>query len=1013
MALDISAREYTTIKEAAGPLIVVEGVEGVSYGEVVKVVTPEGEEKTGQVLEASRGLAVVQVFEGTSGIDTSRTRVRFTGDIMRISVAQDMVGRFFDGLGNPRDGGPEVIAEERLSIIGAAINPTARDYPREFIQTGISTIDGMNTLVRGQKLPIFSGAGMPHNALAAQIARQAKVLTTGEPFSVVFAAMGITHEEASFFIRDFERTGAIERIVAFINLADDPAIERVITPRMALTTAEFLAYEYDMHILVILTDMTNYCLDGSTEMIFGDGTIQRIGDFVESFFGGSPRFDLPTELAIQSWSGAKKKIGRIVSVQKVKAPDKMIELRTKGGTVIRCTADHKILTDTEEGKKMVEAGKIKKGDALYFRSCIELKNPWNPSYLELVVDSHVSMPGIYFHLTKEYEEELKASLKRRYGTLKEASERLGIKYAHLTDGRSGLTKEEFGKVWESVRGIEEVQITAGKRSLYLRNKEVDEDFLYALGLIASDGSLIENREEGIYRVDFSNRNRELMDTYVKIIEERFKGLHVRRFKNKAGVDIATIESILFFNLVKQLGLTEGVENTSLKPIFKLEEGLIAAFLRGYLDGDGSCRLLKSNSGRVVFTSKKEEVAKRIRQLLSRLGIRSRLVNRFSKGFKEGTTYDVVIGGRSDVMKFIERIGTRHPEKEKRLREIEEMYKSSCRIGDSTFDVAPQICGKLMRRLRERYNIAMKRITKETGFLSEVERGKKRACKEQFYEWVERIKEFIPGEDGILEEIEDLIQDDFYLDEVSETKEVDSGVEYVYDVTVVPNHNFVVENGLIVSNCEALREISAAREEVPGRRGYPGYMYTDLSTIYERAGRIKGRKGSITQIPILSMPDDDITHPIPDLTGYITEGQFVLSRDLHRRGIYPPVDVLPSLSRLMDEGIGPGRTREDHAGVSNQLYAGYAEGRDMRDLVAVVGEEALTSRDRKYLEFADVFEKRFVTQGKNEERSIEETLDIGWDLLATLPEGELKRIDEHIIKKYHPKYRARTRTAAAS
>ena len=472
MAVDISAREYTTIKEAAGPLIVVEGVEGVSYGEVVKVVTPEGEEKTGQVLEASRGLAVVQVFEGTSGIDTSRTRVRFTGDIMRISVAQDMVGRFFDGLGNPRDGGPEVIAEERLPIIGAAINPTARDYPREFIQTGISTIDGMNTLVRGQKLPIFSGAGMPHNALAAQIARQAKVLTTGEPFSVVFAAMGITHEEASFFIRDFERTGAIERIVAFINLADDPAIERVITPRMALTTAEFLAYEYDMHILVILTDMTNYC-------------------------------------------------------------------------------------------------------------------------------------------------------------------------------------------------------------------------------------------------------------------------------------------------------------------------------------------------------------------------------------------------------------------------------------------------------------------------------------------------------------------------------------------------------------EALREISAAREEVPGRRGYPGYMYTDLSTIYERAGRIRGRKGSITQIPILSMPDDDITHPIPDLTGYITEGQFVLSRDLHRRGIYPPVDVLPSLSRLMDEGIGPGRTREDHAGVSNQLYAGYAEGRDMRDLVAVVGEEALTSRDRKYLEFADVFEKRFVTQGKNEERSIEETLDIGWDLLATLPEGELKRIDEHIIKKYHPKYRARTRTAAAS
>jgi V/A-type H+-transporting ATPase subunit B len=465
MAIDTSACEYTTIKEAAGPLIVVEGVEGVMYGEVVRIVTPEGEEKNGQVLEARRGFAVIQVFEGTSGIDTAKTRVRFTGDIMRVSVSQDMVGRFFDGLGRPIDGGPEVIPEDRLPIIGAAINPTARAYPREFIQTGISTIDGMNTLVRGQKLPIFSGAGMPHNALAAQIARQAKVLTTGEPFSVVFAAMGITHEEASFFMHDFELTGAIERIVAFLNLADDPAIERVITPRMALTTAEYLAYEYDMHILVILTDMTNYC-------------------------------------------------------------------------------------------------------------------------------------------------------------------------------------------------------------------------------------------------------------------------------------------------------------------------------------------------------------------------------------------------------------------------------------------------------------------------------------------------------------------------------------------------------------EALREISAAREEVPGRRGYPGYMYTDLATNYERAGRIRGRKGSITQIPILSMPDDDITHPIPDLTGYITEGQFVLTRDLHRRGIYPPVDVLPSLSRLMNEGIGPGRTREDHSGVSNQLYAGYAEGRDMRDLVAVVGEEALTSRDKRYLEFADEFEKRFVTQGKNEDRSIEETLDLGWDLLTTLPEGELKRIDEHIIKKYHPNYRTK-------
>jgi V/A-type H+-transporting ATPase subunit B len=463
MKADIKTREYKTVKEVAGPLMVVEGVEGVAFGEVVRIRTGSGEERTGQVLESKVGLAVVQVFEGTSGIDTSETTVRFTGDTMKLTVSKDMVGRFFDGLGRPIDDGPEIISDTRLDINGASINPTARAFPDEFIQTGVSTIDGMNTLVRGQKLPIFSGAGMPHNELAAQIARQAKVLSSTEPFSVVFAAMGITSEEANFFMRDFERTGAMEQIVAFINLADDPAIERIITPRIALTTAEFLAFQCDMHVLVILTDMTNYC-------------------------------------------------------------------------------------------------------------------------------------------------------------------------------------------------------------------------------------------------------------------------------------------------------------------------------------------------------------------------------------------------------------------------------------------------------------------------------------------------------------------------------------------------------------EALREIAAAREEVPGRRGYPGYMYTDLAMSYERAGRIRGRKGSITQMPILSMPDDDITHPIPDLTGYITEGQFVLSRDLHRRGIYPAVDVLPSLSRLMNQGIGEGRTREDHSGVSDQCYAAYAEGRDVRNLVAVVGEEALTDRDKKFLAFADNFEKEFVVQGRDENRSIEETLDLGWKLLDILPEGELKRIDEEHIKKYHPKHR---------
>ncbi len=452
--------EYRTIREIKGPLLIVEGTKDVAYGEVVKIRGPDGKERLGQVLEAREDMAVVQVFEGTRGLDIRDTSVRFLGDTLKIGVSLEMLGRVFDGTGRPIDGGPEIIPEEMRDINGYPINPSAREYPREFIQTGISTIDGMNTLVRGQKLPIFSGSGMPHNEIAAQIARQAKLRGKGEKFAVVFVAMGITAEEANFFRQEFERTGALERTVLFLNLANDPAIERIVIPRMGLTAAEYLAYDKDMHVLVILTDMTNYC-------------------------------------------------------------------------------------------------------------------------------------------------------------------------------------------------------------------------------------------------------------------------------------------------------------------------------------------------------------------------------------------------------------------------------------------------------------------------------------------------------------------------------------------------------------EALREISAAREEVPGRRGYPGYMYTDLATIYERAGRIRGRKGSITQIPILTMPDDDMTHPIPDLTGYITEGQIVLSRSLHHRGIYPSINPLLSLSRLMKEGIGEGRTREDHAGVANQLYAAYAEGLRLRDLVAVVGEEALSEEDRILLRFADEFEEKFITQGRDEDRSIEDTLTIAWNLLALLPRTYLKKIDKKYIEKYLP------------
>lgn len=467
-------KEYTSVIEVKGPLIVIEGVEGVMYGEVVEIKTGDNKILHGQVLDSMENIAVVQVFEGTSGLDTKNTSVKFTGETMKIGVSKDMLGRVFNGIGKPIDGLPEIVPEKRIDINGSPINPSARQFPRDFIQTGVSAIDVLNTLVRGQKLPIFSGSGLPHNKLAAQIARQAKVLGKEESFAVVFGAMGITAEEAHFFKDEFKKTGALEKIVMFQNLADDPAIERIITPRLALTTAEYLAFEKDMHVLVILTDMTNYC-------------------------------------------------------------------------------------------------------------------------------------------------------------------------------------------------------------------------------------------------------------------------------------------------------------------------------------------------------------------------------------------------------------------------------------------------------------------------------------------------------------------------------------------------------------NALREISAAREEVPGRRGYPGYMYTDLSTIYERAGRIIGRKGTVTQIPILTMPDDDITHPIPDLTGYITEGQIVMGRALHMAGIYPPIDVLPCLSRLMNNGIGKGKTREDHKEVADQLYALYAEGRDLRDLVAVVGTEALSDREKRILKFADDFEKEFIGQEYTENRNIclrnennEEvakgigSLEKAWDLLSWMKPEELIKIKEDMIKKYYPK-----------
>ncbi len=453
-------KEYKTVSEVVGPLMVVEGVEGVKYEELVEIEIQTGEKRRGRVLEVNGDKAMIQLFEGSSGINLKNTSVRFLGRPLELGVSPDMIGRIFDGLGRPKDNGPKIIPEKKVDTNGVPINPVSRDYPDEFIQTGISCIDGLNTLVRGQKLPIFSGSGLPHNELAAQIARQANVLGSEEKFAVVFAAMGITFEEAQFFIDDFTRTGAIDRAVLFMNLADDPAIERIATPRMALTCAEYLAFEKDMHVLVILTDMTTYA-------------------------------------------------------------------------------------------------------------------------------------------------------------------------------------------------------------------------------------------------------------------------------------------------------------------------------------------------------------------------------------------------------------------------------------------------------------------------------------------------------------------------------------------------------------EALRETSAARKEVPGRRGYPGYLYTDLSTIYERAGRKRGHEGSVTLIPILTMPEDDKTHPIPDLTGYITEGQIILSRELYKRGLQPPINVVPSLSRLKDKGIGKGKTREDHADTMNQIYAAYTSGREARELSTILGESALSEADKAFAKFAEAFDKEYVNQGYHNNRRIIDTLDLGWELLKIIPRSELKRIRDEYLDKYLP------------
>lgn len=990
-------KEYLQIAEVAGPIMVVEAVSAVAYAELVEIELPNGELRRGQVLEVDRDKAVVQLFEGASGLNLDKSRVRFLGKVMELGVSSDMLGRVFSGAGRPRDGSPEIIPEKRVSVLGEPINPYSRDYPREFIQTGISVIDGLNTLVRGQKLPIFSGAGLPHHRIAAQIARQAKVLGKEEEFAIVFGAMGITFEEADFFQTDLRNTGALERAVLFINLADEPVVERILTPRVVLTAAEFLAFEKGMHVLVILNDMTNYCLEGSSEIILEDGTIQPIGEFAK----------IPLSPSALSWDGTKLETGRIRRVWRIRSPATLLRIRTRSGAELRLTKDHKILVDTSEGPQMIPAEQLRVGDEIYAARQIDISRPWHPNILELLATSDSTF---FIHMRNGLINEL---LGEKFGTIKRACQALGLNYSRLSEisARRCYTVGDLLTISRAVgvdlaylsRGIE--RITAGKGEglrLASSSEPLGADLMYLLGLIASDGTIYESEAQGVYYASFTNREDQLIRLFKGGLGKLFPGVNIQLHANQDGVWMARVNSRILTQIGKSLGL-----DSDLKPIFRLPAPLIAAFLRGYFDGDGCCVVGYGRKARIRLTSADSLRAKRLQQLLKRLGIASRLQARSSSSrFGRHEAYDVVVEGRTFVTRFIHEVGAAHPEKAERFQQVLQMYSKMPEVA-SDFERAPRICGQLLHRLRKRYGIRAEALG-PSSTISQVESGKRRTSTARFKRWVKQIRRVANPEDPDLKH--GLLAGHFVLDRIVKIEEYKPEDRFVYDLTVEPDHNFLVENGLIVSNCEALREVSAARKEVPGRRGYPGYMYTDLATIYERAGRIKGRKGSITQFPILTMPQDDKTHPIPDLTGYITEGQLFLSRELHRKGIYPPFDVLPCLSRLKDKGIGEGRTREDHAGVLNQLYSAYARGLDVREMAAILGEGALSKLDKIYLKFAEEFERRFIQQEEYEDRPIERTLDIGWELLALLPRTELKRVKEEHIEKYLPKEKEATAPA---
>jgi len=976
--MQLTTKRYQSISYISGPLIFVEGASDLSYGAIVNIHLPDDTVRGGQVIEVSERNAVIQVFEETRGLDLAKTSISLREDVARLGVSREIIGRRFSGLGDPIDGLPPVIPEKRLQIIGAPINPVARQRPQEFIQTGISAIDGLNTLVRGQKLPIFSGSGLPHNEIAAQIARQAKVLGEAEAFSVVFAAMGITQREAAFFIDQFESTGALARSVVFLNLADDPAIERLITPRVALTAAEYLAFELDMQVLVILTDMTSYCFLPETEVLFADGTVARIGDVVDEVVAGTRRKDdLPP---ILSWEAMAPKASRINDVQKLRYRGRMLKIRTASGTEFSLTPDHAVLVDKREGPTMVPAADLHTGEAIYATKWLPVVGS-QPNILDLLGGVHA-----YVHLR---DQSVERRLREKYGTLRAAACALDLCYPRVSDTRTKrcFTPEELRRIGHDL-GVDSAElsglidsISSGARGSIRINAQWDwTQFMYVLGLVASDGTVVDNESHHNYHLMFSNEEPVLLAAFEAAVLDLFPGVAIHRSQNHDGVTMLRICSRAVVKMAKSLGI-----DGDFTPIMQLSDELVAAFLRGYFDGDGSVR---KDENVAFHTTGQMRRARRVQQLLRRLGLVGVIRARITNGRR---ICDVFIEGANQIREFRWLIGSNHPEKAVRLRD------AAMRTGHTThFHRAPLAAGGLLRAARHEVGLNGG-ILAPSSTVSQAESGARRTS----IDVMGRFGAVMGGAANASTAVaafEAALSGSYILDHIISIQEFEYD-GFVYDFTVDGTHKFLIESGLVVSNCESLREIGAAREEIPGRRGYPGYMYTDLATIYERAGRVHGRKGTITQLPILTMPDDDITHPIADLTGYITEGQILLSRELHRLGIYPPITPLRSLSRLMNQGIGKGRTREDHGGLRDQLYSTYANGVDLRRLVAIIGEEALTERDRLGLKFSEEFEKQFLSQGQTD-RTIEETLNLAWKLLSVFPKGELKRVKQDHIDRYY-------------